>query len=185
MQDETDASLVRRSGQGDRDAFVELMRRHRNSLVSLIRRLVSDLDEAEDLLQETLVHSWLNIASVRNPERVQAWLLQVARNLCRDYHKSAERRTHPTNQPELAEHLNRYGRAAPPNPITMQVREATHSLSPAEREVVQLFYAQGFTIKEICARTQSPPGTVKSRLFTARHHLRSFFGVTDEEERKK
>lgn len=185
MQEGTDANLVRRSAQGDREAFVELMRRHRGSLVALIRRLVADLDEAEDLLQETLVHSWLNIAKVRKPERVQAWLLQVARNLCRDYHKSAERRAYPTEQSELADYLNRYGRAAPPNSITMEVREATHRLSPAEREVIQLFYAQGFTIKEICSRTQSPAGTVKSRLFTARHHLRSFIDITDEEERKR
>jgi len=185
MQEGTDANLVRRSAQGDREAFVELIRRHQCSLVSLIRRLVADLDEAEDLLQETLVHSWMNIAKVRKPERVQAWLLQVARNLCRDYHKSAERRMHPTEQAELANYLNRYGWAAPPDPIAMEVREAMHSLPPAEREVVQSFYVQGFTIKEICARTQSPAGTVKSRLFTARHHLRSFFGITDEEERKR
>jgi len=185
MQERTDAELVRRSAQGDRAAFVELVGRHRGPLVALIRRLVSDLDEAEDLLQETLVQSWLNIGNVRNPERVQAWLLQVARNLCRDYHRSAERRAYPAEQSELANYLNRYGRAAPPNPITIAVREATHRLSPVEREVVQLFYAQGFTIKEICARTQSPAGTVKSRLFAARHHLRSFFGITDEEERKR
>lgn len=185
MQEETDANLVRRSAQGDREAFVELVRRHRGSLVALILRLVADLDEAEDLLQETLVHSWLNIANVRNPERVQAWLLQVARNLCRDYHKSAERRVRPTEQAELANYLNRYGWAAPPDPIAMEVQEATHTLSPAEREVVQLFYAQGFSIKEICAHTQAPAGTVKSRLFTARHHLRSFFGISDEEERKR
>lgn len=185
MQEQTDADLVRRSAQGDREAFVELISRYRSSLVSLIRRLTADLDEAEHLLQETLVHSWVNIGNVRRPERVQAWLLQIVRNLCRDYHKSAERRVYPTEQSELADYLNRYGRAAPPNPITTEVREATHSLSPAEREVIQLFYAQGFTIKEICARTRSPAGTVKSRLLTARHHLRSFFGVTKEEERKR
>ena len=185
MQEQTDADLVRRSAQGDREAFVELISRYRSSLVSLIRRLTADLDEAEHLLQETLVHSWVNIGNVRRPERVQAWLLQVARNLCRDYHKSAERRMHPTEQSELANYLNRYGRAAPPDPRATEVREAMHSLPPAEREVVQLFYAHGFTIKEICDRTQSPAGTVKSRLFTARHHLRSFFGITDQEERKR
>lgn len=185
MQEGTDANLVRRSAQGDREAFAELIRRHRSSLASLIRRLVADLDEAEDLLQETLVQSWLNIGSVRTPERVQAWLLQVARNLCRDYHKSAQRRARPANHRELGTYLNRYGRAAPPEPIAAEVREAMRSLSSAEREVVQLFYMQGLTIKEICACTQSRVGTIKSRLFTARHHLRSFFGVSDREERKR
>ena len=69
MHEATDANLVRRSARGDRVAFVELIRRHRGSLASLIRRLVPDLDEAEDLLQETLVQSWLNIANIRRPER--------------------------------------------------------------------------------------------------------------------
>jgi len=184
MQEATDANLVRRSAQGDREAFVELIGRHRSSLVSLIRRLVADLDEAEDLLQDTLVRTWLNIANVRNPERVQAWLLQVARNLCRDYQKSAQRRAHPTEQRELESYVNRYGRAAPPERPAADVGEALHSLSPTEREVVQLFYQQGLTIKEVCARTRSPAGTVKSRLFTARHHLRSFFGVSEEERKK-
>ena len=185
MHDASDADLVRRSAQGDRAAFVELVGRHRGSLVSLIRRLVPDLDEAEDLLQETLVRSWRNIASVRSPERFQAWLLQVARNLCRDYHKSAERREHATEQRELESYVNRYGRAAPAEPIATEVGEAVRSLSATEREVVELFYLQGLSIKEVCARTRSPAGTVKSRLFTARHHLRSFFGVSEEEERKK
>jgi RNA polymerase sigma-70 factor (ECF subfamily) len=185
MQEPTDGNLVRRSAQGDRAAFVELISRHRGSLVALIRRLVSDADEAQDLLQETLVQSWVSIGSVRRPERVQAWLLQVARNRCRDYHKSADRRARPTEQRELEGYVNRYGRAGPPERLTAGMGEALPRLSATEQEVVRLFYVQGMTIKEISARTRSPVGTVKSRLFTARHHLRSFLGVTDEEEPRK
>jgi RNA polymerase sigma-70 factor (ECF subfamily) len=185
MGDATDADLVRRSAQGDPAAFVELVRRHRGSLVALIRRLVADPDEAEDLLQETLVRSWLSIGGVRSPARAQSWLLQVARNCCRDYHKSAQRRMQPTEQRELESYVNRYGRAAPPERIAADVGEAVGSLSPAEREVVELFYVQGLTIAEVGARTGSPAGTIKSRLFTARHHLRSFFGVSEEEGKPK
>ena len=185
MREVTDADLVKRSTEGDRAAFVQLVTRYRGSLVALIRRLVDDLDEAEDLLQETLVQSWVSIASVRDPERVQAWLLQVARNRCRDYHKSAERRMCPTEQQELENHVNRYGRAAAPEQLAADVGEALESLSPSEREIVQLFYAQGWTIKEIGTYTEAPIGTVKSRLFTARHHLRSFFGITEEKGNPK
>ena len=85
MQTESDANLVRRSAMGDGTAFGELIRRYRHSLLSLIRHLVADRDEADDLLQETLVQCWLHIANVRDAEHVQAWLLQVARNRCRDY----------------------------------------------------------------------------------------------------
>ena len=185
MREVTDADLVKRSTEGDRGAFVELVTRYRGSLVALIRRLVDDLDEAEDLLQETLVQSWVRIADVRDPERVHAWLLQVARSRCRDFHKSAQRRACPTEQQELENYVNRYGRAAARERMAEDVGEALESLSPVDQEIVQLFYARGWTIKEICAHTQSPVGTVKSRLFTARHHLRSFFGITEEKGNPK
>jgi RNA polymerase sigma-70 factor (ECF subfamily) len=184
MQETTDADLVRRSARGEREAFADLVYRYRRSLAALIRRLVADLDEAEDLLQETLVQAWLRIGDVRDSERVHAWLLQVARNRCRDHHKSPQRNQKPTDDRDLERHMNRYGRAESPASAADDVEEAVHSLSPVEREVVQLFYLRGLTIREICARTGSREGTVKCRLFTARHHLRSFF-ETDEEDHSR
>lgn len=180
MREITDAELTKRSAGGDREAFVELVCRYKGSLAALIRRLVDDPDEAEDLLQETLVHSWLRVGSVRDPERVHAWLLQVARNQCRDYHKSAQRRACPTESEQLELHVNRYGRAGAGGQLAEELGEALESLPGAEQEVIELFYARGLTIREICAQTQAPAGTVKSRLFTARHHLRSLLSVGED-----
>ncbi len=181
MQVPTDANLVRRSAEGDPAAFVELAGRYRGSLAALIRRLVSSPEEAEDLLQEVLVQAWLSIGGLRDPERVQAWLLQMARNRCRDFHKSAERRESPTEARELEDHVNRYGRAAPREQPIAEVREALEGLPSAQREIIELFYLHGLTMKEISARTALPVGTVKSRLFTARHHLRSLLTNGKEE----
>jgi len=180
MRELTDADLVQRSTEGDQAAFAELMRRHQGPLAALVRRLVSDADQAEDLLQETLIQGWLKIGTVRSPDRVRAWLLQVARNCCRDYHKSAGRREQPAEQCELEWHLNRYGRSAPPEQSAYDMEDALRLLAPTEREAVDLFYLQGLTIKEICSATSSPIGTVKSRLFSARHHLRSYYSADEE-----
>lgn len=180
MHDLADADLVRRSAGGDQAAFTELVGRYRYSVAALIRRLVNNMDEAEDILQETLVQSWLNIGSLRDPERVQAWLLQVARNRCRDWHKSVRRRESPTDQQDLEDYVNRYGRAGSSLREPNDLGEAMESLPEGEHEIVRLFYLQGLTIKDICAQKQLPVSTVKSRLFTARHHLRSFLRVTEE-----
>lgn len=181
MCEESDTSLVQRSAQGDCEAYSALIRRHRGSLAALIRRLVDDPDDAEDVLQETVVQGWQQITSVNNPASVQAWLLQVARNRCRDYLKSAGRRVRPTEEQELESYVNQYGRTTP-DEYAFALGEAVRSLSPAEQEVVRLFYLRDLTIREICANTGLSAGTVKSRLFTARHHLRSYFGIIDSEE---
>ncbi len=183
MQELDDASLARCSAQGDHQAFAELVRRHQGPVAALIRRLVSQPDDAEDMFQETLVQAWLDVPSVRHPERFRSWLLQVARNRCRDHFKSADRQVCPTDERNLEGYVNRYGRAAPFERVAAAVEQAVRELSPKEREGVRFFYQEGLTIAEISARTQAPTGTVKSRLFTARHHLRRFLGVANREER--
>ena len=182
MQEVTDSDLAILSAQGDREAFTKLICRHRGSIVALIRRLVADRDESEDLLQETIVQCWLSIAKVRDPERVHAWLLQVARNRCRDWHKSADRRHYPTAQEEMETCLNRYGRAAVRRPDD-DIEEAVSVLTASERVAVELFYLQGLSIREVSEVTNAPVGTVKNRLFTARHHLRSFLEADEEKGR--
>jgi RNA polymerase sigma factor (sigma-70 family) len=177
----TDDNLVQLSILGDPAAFVELMRRYQGSLVALIRRLANDADEAEDLLQETLLLAWQHIGKVQHPARVQAWLLQVARNCCRDHHKAAARREQATEAQALEGYVNRYGAALPPAQVVSDLQEAVASLPVNERATIELFYLQGFTIKEISAQTQSPAGTIKCRLHTARQHLRAYFGLNEEE----
>jgi RNA polymerase sigma-70 factor, ECF subfamily len=175
MRDLTDAELAVRSSRGEYAAFEELIRRRRGSLAALIRRLARDPNDTEDLLQETLIRSWVNIAAVRDPERIHAWLLQVARNCCRDHDRLAARREQPTDQQALESYLNRYGRTGQPSRATADLGEALSSLPQAELEAVRLFYLHGWAIAEVASLTQSPVGTVKSRLFNARHHLRAFF----------
>jgi RNA polymerase sigma-70 factor, ECF subfamily len=183
MSEATDNNLVQRSAQGDQAAFVELIRRYQNSLVALIRRLANDADQAEDLLQDTLLQAWQHIAQVQNPARVQAWLLQVARNCCRDHHKAAVRREQATEAQALEGYVNRYGPAQAAAPVIAEIHEAINSLTDNERAAIELFYLQGFTIKEISARRCEPAGTIKFRLHSARQHLRTYFGVKDEERK--
>jgi RNA polymerase sigma-70 factor, ECF subfamily len=65
------------------------------------------------------------------------------------------------------------------------VEEALRILPHTEREATLLFYMHGWTIQEISTLTRSPVGTVKSRLFTARHHLRRFFDSDGEDGDKQ
>ena len=178
MVDRPDAILVQRSANGDEAAFVELVRRHEQPLAALIRRLVSDRDYAEDILQETLIQAWIGIQRVREPGNVRAWLLQVARNRCRDFLKSAQRREQPTEGVVLETHVNRAGRAvAPVQTAGALALGALEKLSESERAVAKRFYLHGLTISEIARRSRCPEGTVKRRLHNAREHMRQTLGV--------
>jgi len=176
-----DETLVRRSTQGDEDAFAELVRRYEHRLATQIRYQIGNLDHAEDVLQDTLLQAWLGLRHLREPNKVGAWLLQVARNRCYDFLKSAQRKDFPTDDVELEQIVNRYGRTLVRREETVaDAVEALEEVPLAERETAKLFYLEGFTIAEIAQRHRCPEGTVKRRLFHARTHLRQTFEITEK-----
>ncbi|MBI1924617.1 RNA polymerase sigma factor [Candidatus Poribacteria bacterium] len=176
-----DETLVRRSVQGDESAFADLVRRYEHPLATLIRYQIGNPDHAEDILQETLLQAWLGLRHLREPKVVGAWLLQIARNRCYDFLKSAQRRDHPTEAVELEHLVNRFGRTMVRQRETVtEAVEVLEGVPPAERDVARLFYIEGFTIAEIAERHRCPEGTVKRRLFHARTHLRQAFEITEK-----
>lgn len=182
MVGSSDEHLVRRSAEGDRTAFVQLVRRHEQPLATLIRYQIDNLHDAEDILQETLVAAWSGLRLLRDPDKFSAWLLQVARNRCRDFLKSTQRRELPTAGEELEQHVNRFGRtSARRYRIFAEVVEALEQVPAVERDIAKLFYLEGLTIHEIAARSRCPEGTVKRRLFGARSYMRQALGIASRE----
>jgi RNA polymerase sigma-70 factor, ECF subfamily len=166
------------------EAFVALVRRHEQSMVALIRRYVHDYHAAEDVLQETLLRAWRSLSQLQDAAKARAWLLQIARNRCRDYLKSARRREEPTEQERLGFHLTRYGREAADRQRAVQdALDVLQKLSEPQRGIAKLFYAEGLTIAEIARRTAYAKGTIKKRLHEARRDMRDVFHSKTEDSR--
>jgi RNA polymerase sigma factor CnrH len=85
VPDPTDPELVRRALAGDDAAFTQLAARHKAWLYRFIRRYVGQDDEALDLLQDSLVSTWLSLDRYDPQRPFTAWLRQIALNKCRDW----------------------------------------------------------------------------------------------------
>ncbi|MFG1901148.1 MULTISPECIES: sigma-70 family RNA polymerase sigma factor [Micromonospora] len=154
----------------------------RPALHRYARRLVpGDPHRAEDLVQETLLRAWRNLASVASARSPQAWLSRVARNLCVDQARRAAARpaevaedvTAVTWQPAESLYEAALDRAV--------LEPALRSLSAVHREALLLVYYQDRTHREVARALAVPPGTVKSRTHNATRELQralSRHGVT-------
>ena len=184
MTSPSDQLLAEQVRQGNEQAFVRLIRRYERTLVVLIRHRVGSGDQVQDVLQETLVHIWSGLRR-DTPRDVRAWLLQVARNRCRDYFRSTQRRELFVETEVLTPMVNRFGVAqARQREAAAAIVEAMEEVPDRERAALQAFYLDGLSIAEIATRHRCPDGTVKRRLSHGRDRIRTVLGVTSKTRSK-
>ncbi len=171
--DSSDADLLARVGEGDREAFELLYRRYVRPLFGLALRRLGDRGHAEDAVQEAFAAIWRS-ASTYRPERGAAggWLYTVARNAIVD----RLRRNGPAADaelPELASLDAGPAQQAEASDVAWRVHRALEELQPREREVIELAYWSGMSQSEVAEYLHLPLGTVKTRTRSALAHLAS------------
>ena len=164
--------LIVRCQRGDRRAFDELIRGWERKLFVYIRKLVPDEETTWQILQEVWLQVVRGIASVREPRTFPVWIYRVARNVVMTYHRG--RYAQPQHLVEHAEDIadEDDGDGARSDDAEL-VHFGLSKLSPAERELLTLFFLEDLGIGEVAEVLGVPPGTVKSRLHAAKKSLRN------------
>lgn len=177
--DDVAVSLLRR---GDRRALAVIYDHYGQALFGVVRNIVGDDTIAEDALQEILVKIWLQAHTFdRGKGTLFTWMLNVARNHALDTIRSRQfrHREREVTFGSTVEIAERYDDAPDDTPVPYDVDvDAGMLVLPREqRTVVDMVYYQGYTLAEIASMTDTPLGTVKSRLRLALTRLRSHFAA--------
>ncbi len=77
-----DGYLIEAARNGDRAAYVDLIRVRQDRLFATAQRVLRDIDRAEDALQDALVIAWRDLRGLRDPDRFDAWLQRLLINVC-------------------------------------------------------------------------------------------------------
>src|SRR5512137_2985911 len=86
-----DLQLLDRYSAGDREAFDELVLKHQKPLYSMLYRMVSDADDAADILQKTFVKAFTGISGFERRSSFRTWLYQIAINLAKNLYRDRAR----------------------------------------------------------------------------------------------
>jgi RNA polymerase sigma factor (sigma-70 family) len=166
-----DRELLRAWREGDRRAGSELFSRHFDELYGFFRNKVHSGDEAEDLVQQTMLACVRNRDGFRGDASFRTYLFTVARSRLIDLYR---RRGHG-DAPEGVSSLLDPGQS----PSTwfragerkLQLLAALSQLGFDHQLALELHYVQGFKGPELAAILEIPEGTVRSRLRRARAAL--------------
>ena len=147
-------------------SFEELLRRQENRVYRTALAILGNVQDAEDQTQETFLRYLEKRPVFESPEHEKAWLLTVTRNGCISRLRSKQRQNLPL---EVDIPI--------PGPEEREELEELFALPPEDREVLHLYYYEGYSTREIAKITGTREGTVRSRLSRARGKLKALLEV--------
>ena len=172
----TDEVLLKRAGEGDQAAFLELYDRHRQPIFRFAYRLLGEVDIAEDVTHDCFL-SLIRKPENFRPERasLRTYLFAAARNLALKHFRDSGRETRLEEVNEEPQLSPRQGplRKLLDEELATEVRKAVFSLAPLQREALILFEYEGLSLNDIAEITGADVGAVKGRLYRARERLKT------------
>ena len=186
-----DEKAMRKFQKGDAKSFDVLLKRHSGGVLRFIMKMTGGSKlHAEDLLQEIFMKVIERKDQYDPEQKFTTWLYSIARNHCIDYLRTESHRRHrsldaPLNSGEdeggavVLEIVKSEARAQDDETYDKELRElidiGVKGLKEEFREVFLLREVEGLSFQEISEITDSPLGTVKSRLRYAFQYLRRVF----------
>jgi len=168
--------LVRSIRSGDRDAFVTLTRIYQQKIFILAYSFFRNKEDAVDLVQEVFLRIFEKIDSFEESRNFEAWMFQVAKNLCIDhYRRTRSRRTMESGLrvEELPLADDRTPDASRASDLKAVLARSVDRLAERQRTIFLMRHVNQMGNEEIARALNISTGTVKSLHFKAIRRLRA------------
>jgi RNA polymerase sigma-70 factor, ECF subfamily len=177
VTDLDDASLVAATLAGRREAFDEIVARHRRMVYQLCYRLVNHPEDASDLTQETFVRAWRGLARFRGQAALSTWLHRIAVNVSLNRLSLKGLPTEPMDNRQFVDPRARDPRdELARDERAVRVRAAIALLPPKQRAALVLRAYEELPHEKIARLLGSTAGAVKANFFHALGNLRRLLG---------
>lgn len=161
--------LVHRCQGGDQGAFEELIVRYTPRLRYFLRKLLGDLQGAEDVLQDVWLDAFRAMSRLLDPGTFPAWIYRIARD--RAFRTLRRRRFYePLVDSKLADQTPKVEEFSVED--VARIHTALNTLVPEHREVLILRFLEEMSYEEIARVVDCRVGTVRSRIHYAKRALR-------------
>jgi RNA polymerase sigma-70 factor (ECF subfamily) len=177
----SDEAAVARARAGDGDAFRVLVERHSRSLFSLAYRMTGNEQDAEDVVQESLLRAYRKLEDFDERATFRTWLYRITVNCSLDLVRSRKRRSESARpaDPEVEDPMQSFPSPGPtPDRVAMseqarhRIVAAMEELTTAEKTAFVLRHYHGMRIDEVSRVLGCRPGAAKNCVFRAVQKLR-------------
>ena len=166
-------SLIEDAKNSNPNAFDQLMRTQLQRMYRIAVSMLQNEEDAADAIQETVLKCWQKIGQLKNDEYFQTWLTRILINQCKDILRERKKFVFVEDIPEIV-HEDNY--------FTDEWKELLSSLSKKNRIVMELYYVDGFSTKEIAEMLHITDMNVRTRMARGRRQLEQFLSVNSTKQ---
>lgn len=177
---EEDFAAIREVLSGNDAAFEILQKKYKSKIAALIRRMVKDADDIEDLVQEAFIKAYKALPNFQFGYTFSAWLYRIASNNTIDFLRKKRFQMISIDKP-MGEDDDYYFEIKDEDPLPdieliseerkKILNDAINNLPDNYKEIINLRHKEELDYKEISDKLNIPLGTVKAHLFRARKTL--------------
>lgn len=177
---EEDFEAVRRVLDGDNSGFEILQKKYTRIISSLIRRMIRNEQDVQDLTQDTFIKAYNALSSFQFGYSFSSWIYKIASNTCIDFLRKKRLNQISLNQKSDSEEdyeIEIEDKDFMPdiNVMTQEkieaLRNAIENLPDNYKEIIKLRHEKEMDYADIAEKLDIPLGTVKAHLFRARKQL--------------
>lgn len=158
-------SLIKKAQEKDPDAFDSLMRTQLQSMYRIAIAMLGNEEDAADAIQETVLKCWQKMGQLKKEEYFQTWLTRILINQCKDVLRGRQKYVLVEEIPEAGYEDNYFSN---------EWKSLLSSLSEKYRIVMELYYVEGFSTKEIAEMLHITDMNVRSRMTRGRNQLEKY-----------
>jgi RNA polymerase sigma-70 factor (ECF subfamily) len=192
----SERELIGRARTGDFQAFMELVKAHQGKVLAMVRRLTGNEQDAEDVMQDSLMKAIDKIDQFRGDSSFGTWLYAIALNMTRaQFTKESRADLRPIEEylPAAGSGEHDHSKMAlfdwkdphqlmEAEQLQASINEAVSELPYKYREAFLLRYVEELPVKEVAQLTNQTEASAKSRILRARLALRASLAHTFEDE---
>ena len=181
MFERSDERLVKQALKGQKSAWVTLVKRYEKNLYNYTLRMVSNPDDALDLMQDVFMAVFRNLASFRGDSPFKGWMFKIAHYRCIEFYRRKKPTQSLDNMPEQEEQSSD---TCPEAELFIGqqasiLTKALQILPINQKLVVELKFFQHCTFDEVANQLGISVNTAKSRLYSALDKLKNHLELDD------
>ena len=157
--------LIKKAQQHDEEAFSKLIDLFLEDMYRTAIAILANEEDAGDAMQDTILSCWEKIDTLKKTQYFKTWLTRILINRCYDI----------LRQRSVYVDLNKCEEVSKCDEYNIELKEALQSLDEKYRLPIELFYGQGYKVKEIADILSLPPNTIKTYLSRGRKQLAKFY----------